>query len=209
MNIKMLVRVALGAALALSVSVVSALAHLIVYSMAGVGTGTVTKGGSTSDFSDTSFDIRVDGLTQFAGPCGTGCNYVYFYAGSATANGQTHTLNVNPADIPLFLVVQKTGFQLGFFGTDPTGTYYNVDASFATQGLGGYQGTTAIGPVPIFWYKLPTLNFTDGTVVNFSHIYNATFSAAVAEPATWAMMLVGVGGLGASLRSRRKTVSAA
>jgi hypothetical protein len=34
----------------------------------------------------------------------------------------------------------------------------------------------------------------------------ATLNGAVPEPATWAMMLVGFGGLGAALRSRRKQV---
>ncbi len=37
----------------------------------------------------------------------------------------------------------------------------------------------------------------------------ATVAAGVPEPATWAMMLVGLGGLGAAMRSRRKFAAAA
>ncbi len=38
--------------------------------------------------------------------------------------------------------------------------------------------------------------------------YSATFGNAVPEPASWAMMLVGIGGLGVALRSNRRRVVA-
>jgi hypothetical protein len=37
---------------------------------------------------------------------------------------------------------------------------------------------------------------------------NVTYNNGVPEPATWAMMLVGFGGLGLAMRSRRKTLTA-
>ena len=44
----------------------------------------------------------------------------------------------------------------------------------------------------------------------FSGVTFATLdTSAVPEPATWAMMLVGFGGMGAALRSRRKVANIA
>ena len=48
-----------------------------------------------------------------------------------------------------------------------------------------------------------TLNFTGGAGSQFNGTANLT---AVPEPATWAMMLLGFGGIGAAMRRRRKTI---
>lgn len=49
----------------------------------------------------------------------------------------------------------------------------------------------------------PTLNSGVGGVFNTGHV-GATLGGGVPEPATWAMMLVGFGGLGAMLRRHRR-----
>ena len=50
-----------------------------------------------------------------------------------------------------------------------------------------------------------TLNFTGGNGSNFNGTVNLT---AVPEPATWGMMLLGFGALGAMLRTRRRSTTA-
>ncbi|MDB5194890.1 MAG: hypothetical protein JWO84_74 [Parcubacteria group bacterium] len=45
---------------------------------------------------------------------------------------------------------------------------------------------------------------SDGSVYLANSVGNASVSVAVPEPATWALMLVGFGGLGAALRANRK-----
>jgi hypothetical protein len=52
----------------------------------------------------------------------------------------------------------------------------------------------------------PEADCTFGNVL--LHDFSAT-TTAVPEPATWAMMLIGIGGLGASLRASRKSAGAA
>lgn len=56
-----------------------------------------------------------------------------------------------------------------------------------------------------FQYYDPVANQTYfSNVATTSSVFTRTVFAAVPEPATWAMMLVGFGGLGAAMRSRRK-----
>jgi hypothetical protein len=51
-------------------------------------------------------------------------------------------------------------------------------------------------------------SFTNGADANFTSFTDVTFTAqAVPEPAAWAMMLVGFGGIGAMLRSAKRKFS--
>jgi hypothetical protein len=47
-----------------------------------------------------------------------------------------------------------------------------------------------------------------GELNSFSGVSTGSFASAVPEPATWAIMLTGFGGLGAAMRSNRKRVAA-
>jgi hypothetical protein len=59
--------------------------------------------------------------------------------------------------------------------------------------------------------QLTHVSFTtaDVDLIGVGHIRVGDVTAAVPEPATWAMMLLGFGGMGAMLRSRRKALATA
>jgi hypothetical protein len=46
--------------------------------------------------------------------------------------------------------------------------------------------------------------FCSSGLNNFSAAATGTFSAAIPEPATWGLMIMGFGGMGAVLRNRRR-----
>ena len=87
----------------------------------------------------------------------------------------------------------------GLLFEDKAGDYINVYApSGLTDGLGsnpGYIGASAPGQ----WWIVGTQSGEAGTL---------TISAAP-EPAAWSLMILGVGGVGAALRTRRRKALAA
>lgn len=99
-----------------------------------------------------------------------------------------------------------------FLGTDEqsTGVYHNTASSTAPGSFSGWQQVSftfkATGPTEVLKFlsdgapanNLPPVAFLDHVSLSM-----------VPEPATWAMMLVGFGGLGAALRRRRSLAAAA
>lgn len=116
----------------------------------------------------------------------------------AVAGGVTYN-SVNPA---YFFVASG----LAGFGTQPNGDFFDF------AGLGSYDPTTAIDATPVTFFSGFGQSFVtnNGTAV-FSGGSNLTFSAELAgvvpEPATWAMMIGGIGAAGGALRRRRANVS--
>jgi hypothetical protein len=79
------------------------------------------------------------------------------------------------------------------------------------HGLGAYDGVSGLGPTPVTdvtFNPFPVYAGGHYYGVEFTSFTGATFSAAVPEPAAWALMMVGVGLAGASLRRRRLTAFA-
>jgi hypothetical protein len=73
------------------------------------------------------------------------------------------------------------------------------------------DGGPALTPLPDGGTFFENGQFQEGIVsgvVSNGDFYNLEFASAVPEPATWALMLAGFAGLGAALRSKRKTALA-
>jgi hypothetical protein len=95
-------------------------------------------------------------------------------------------------------------------GLSATLTYRDASgAACTTRGVGtcGINETASISGVPILFGQLNTITVNGLSRGLGSYGGNATFTpaAAVPEPGTWAMMLIGFGGIGYSMRRRRKT----
>jgi hypothetical protein len=113
-----------------------------------------------------------------------------------------------------FAITGITGTVNGSNIVAPTGSYGN----YFTTGPAFLDGTglrffTAAGTdVRVFFqdtvsqYRVNT--FSPGAT-GFVTATSSALAGAVPEPATWAMMLVGFGGLGAMLRRRRPTLATA
>jgi hypothetical protein len=79
-------------------------------------------------------------------------------------------------------------------------------------GLSGYNGSGPLASVPVTFVGASEL-FTHDELHTYgifvTGFTDATFTAAaVPEPASWALMILGFGAVGAALRSRRRPISA-
>ena len=96
-------------------------------------------------------------------------------------------------------------------GVAATPTYRDAsNAVCTTPGVGtcGVTESFAITGVPIISGAPNEISVSGLSRGNGSYGGNATFIPAVPEPATWAMMLLGFGAIGFSMRNRRRSVLA-
>ena len=102
----------------------------------------------------------------------------------------------------VFAVSSATGAAL--FG-DYDGATYSPSVLF--DGLGGYDGVSGLAATPVFdvtFSPFPLNADGHSYGVLFTSFTGAIFSASIPEPTGWALMLLGVGGMGARLRSVRR-----
>jgi hypothetical protein len=89
---------------------------------------------------------------------------------------------------------------ISFVLTDTSGTWANSDSVLIANSLGNTVGAhIAVCDTS----TNPTCNSTIGAVAT-GFATNGTGRVPIPEPATWAMMVIGFGGLGAVLRSKRR-----
>jgi hypothetical protein len=183
----------------------------VQYTFSGLGSGFYTDGATTTPFSNLSFTIKsTEGVaTPFNDP-GVSFGIEVPVEGaemSIPALGYTNAALPN-ADSNYVL----------FFGGSDSGTAavgappFSGPALFYSAAFEDYDGVSNLGPASFSYSdQLGSLDptFANGADVNFTSISDGVFTAAaVPEPATWLMMLLGAGGVGCAARGRRRMAAA-
>ncbi|WP_445191235.1 PEPxxWA-CTERM sorting domain-containing protein [Sphingomonas sp. Tas61C01] len=195
---------AAAAALLVSTSIVApAQAAPITYTLTGSFTG--VNGGPF-----TNVDAIFTGLgdTDDAGPFPglSNATLVPLSSFSAVAGGLTYTFTT-----PISFFVNRDDNFAGFVDSPLTKGFVRFIGTSPT-GFTSYDGVSTLAPTAATFYtdvNTGTFN-TDRGDVFVSSATGLTLSATIAavpEPATWAMMLVGFGMMGAAMRYRRRSTS--
>jgi hypothetical protein len=188
---------ALGAALAASAG---ARASALVYQLSGYGSFEEPGGGNSAG----EFVFTFTGGSSSAGNDQSPLNgtlqfFPYSYGPSPVYTLSDATdLELNPSSTPPYLF----GFSL-----PSVTTYIELsDASLSSDSLASpFSVTVALTPLQEGYLATP-ISVGGGqyaTLETFSSDVTFSAAAAVPEAATWAMMLIGLGGLGVTLRARR------
>ncbi|WP_277978683.1 PEPxxWA-CTERM sorting domain-containing protein [Sphingomonas phyllosphaerae] len=151
-------------------------------------------GGSNFGTPGLSVAITGAGSSDVTFRSGPSSDFGYFQVSASGAGSTTF----DPASFVSDRRVYFNGFDNGFYG-DPAGTAFtNLPVNVRPIPASGACRLGSDGPLPPF-------NDDDmcGTV-RYTLTYDYTpFGAAVPEPATWAMMVLGFGLAGAAIRRRR------
>jgi hypothetical protein len=182
------VTLGLGASAATSANAASSL----------VGNFTILNGAAAPSGGEVTFSLNGDGTIAASLVSTSGNNIVGLGFDSVGVNlpesNFAPTADDNPFGWTDMYGYQPSGFLCGSCGTSETWTIGNPgDFTSVAQALGGTTST-----YDFFLYDS----------ANNQWAANANFSATVPEPSTWAIMLVGFGGLGMAMRSRRRQLAA-
>ena len=155
--------------------------------------------GGTATILDTTSGLGAEPATA-PGVYGAG-NYL------SVEGGTTETLDVSNPDITeIFVYIGSLDPGNSIFFAGPNVTYTGVQMGVVSGADNGNQGAAGTNGVFEFSFYSPITSVTFTTPQNSFEI--ASISAGVPEPAAWALMLVGVGGIGAAMRSRRRQAAA-
>ena len=126
---------------------------------------------------------------------------------SVEANG-SETLDISAPSIDHVLIYSGSldTYNTIAFGGPGGVTYTGTQLGLVSGAANGAQTAANTNGVFDFFFTKPVTSITFTSGANSYEI--ASISAAVPEPGVWAMMLVGFGGMGAAMRSRRKAAAA-
>lgn len=180
----------------------------------------------TVNYTATGFPSVTSSLQlTYTGCSGTSCTFNYLLNNNASATTNRISVfgfNVNPN------IVSST-FTSTLFNTVSSGQIENQslevcydynqsnNCNGSTGGVGVFAGQSDSGTITLNFSQAPNQVDLSNFLLKYQSIpgpNGTTLSAlgtpqsAVPEPATWAMMLIGFAGIGASMRRRRKPILA-
>lgn len=181
----------------------------------GCGTSTISVGVNVAVSSTSGPCTGIPAGVTFTAPAG---NDLYIAAAGQSSNPTTALGLDFPTggDITITLDSLASTFSLDLFQNFGAGSQSGSDASFLISlfnggvSAGTYNVAVASGTGTSFGATSsnPFNSITVSQARGFAVIDNFSFNvAAVPEPATWAMMLLGFGAMGVSLRRRRRVSS--
>ncbi len=181
-----------GISLALAMTAMPAVAHPIVWTFTGV---VMNEGRAvTGDFVYDADTLKVSNFTINTYATLGGADYGYSFAYDS---GNTHTVVSS---------TPSTGTNIQFIQNADVGTTSPPDPVAATFDLFSAELTDAGGVLPLAGSRTAEyLNSFPSQSIGFNPygVGSIVASGSVPEPATWALMLCGVGMIGRSLRMSR------
>lgn len=155
-------------------------------------------------------------LGGFTPVTGTSFGYAYGGAGTNVATTLSQSFTLGAGDT-LSGSVGFIGFDGGFFNDDAYLSVNGTNLFFTDNNTLGYGVSTGWTPFSFvaptsgaYLLQLGSRNVVDNTVNSLAVLDNIQIAAAPAlpEPATWAMLILGIGAAGASLRRRERAALA-
>jgi len=164
----------------------------------GTGDGSVTYGGVTYSISSASIDP--DSILFNVGPV--------FSQQPAVVSVQGGSTSIQQLSITLPTFVTAFAMNFDTFNGSFLGIFNGHGADTVSSTANGYDASDFFGMVDSVGFNTVTVTAFNEGVLNVNNISYGSAQANVPEPAAWALMLLGFGGLGAMLR-RRNALAAA
>lgn len=202
-------KLALTCGLALALVASAAQASPVIYTISGTWKGTFNN----VAFTDTGFTFNAVGDTSQIDTQQVGAEYLQLQSASVTLDGfGTYSL-LNPTR----MAHPTSGGQFSFDQYTPALRHVVLSSGPSGLSLGTSINSYIAASAQMIGDPTPTsggmlqfeLSVGEPDITFSSHVYPDRDVSVVPEPATWAMMLMGFGGLGTAIRSRRRRAAVA